>query len=1586
MRSVKNVLYKLIEEQKIAPKDAMLVFKELQSNEKYLEDDIAVIGMSGRLPKAKNPEEYWRNLKAGVNCISKLPEDRKEDIESLFNKEQKKNVTYSSGGYMNEIDKFDASFFRISPKEAKYMEPEQRLFLETVWEAIEDAGYSGMIYGTKTGIYVGHDHVSGSIYRKYTGGMDNEDTLALTGTYPSILPSRISYILNLQGPSLVIDTACSSGLVAVHEACQAIKNKECDMAIAGGVNLLLWPVKFKSFKMVETNNDIVKTFDKNSSGTVWGEGVCAFILKPLSKALEDRDNIHAVIKGSAINNDGISSGITAPNAEAQENVIVKAWEDAKINPETISYIETHGTGTVLGDPIEIKALKNAFSRYTDKRQFCAIGSLKPSTGHLVGASGTASLMKVIMALKNREIPATINFEEPNPYINFCDSQLFVNDRLRKWETDGCPRRSGISSFGFSGTNCHMIIEEAPEAAKKQNSDNEKSYVLVLSAKSSNALGDLVELYNGYLDGSNESLEDICFTACTGREHYEHRIAFIVKEKQELLKKIRLIRGKRFDEIKEKGIYFGAYKLVNRHRDGKADGELTEAEKQSLSETANTKIKEMLENKTDREAMLELLCNYYIQGADIDWHRLLYAGQSSRRVSLPVYPFEKIRFWFEPILNKDNEQELKGIGSIDLGEKVNPLLGYCLADTISHVTYMNRLTPENSWVVRDHKLIGRNVLPGTGCLEMVRAACERLFKDSAMEFKEVIFFTPLFIGEEEIKEVYTILSKKDEYVEFVVSTMKDDKWAKHVEGKALKIRQGKLDKYNLDDISRRCSSEISLEKIKEKTDTAEFNGRWNSLGRILTGQNEMLITLELPGEYSGDLDEYITHPAMMDNAVNIEARIGRSGVYAPFSYKNIKFFNKLPGKFYSYVSFKEEPNINKETASFDIALLDESGKVLVEIENYTIKRVHEKDLKASQADLLYRTCWVPVEMKAGTMDRGKEGSVIAIKGESKIGENFIKALRDKGINVIEVDFGAGYGRVGFDSFTVTGSEADYKTLFKEVEDRNITRIIHLNTLANGKEIKDIETLEGIREKGIYSLFRLTRSIVESKFKDSMDLALVTDYANDVTGDEERINPHNTMLIGFGKIVSQEYSNIKCRCIDIDDYTKTEDIIAELWAENRHYSAAYRKGKRYTEKFIKVNLDKTPDRKIIIKEGGVYVITGGTGGIGLEIAKYLSMQSKVNICLINRSKLPAREDWDDILERREDTKAGNIINAIKAIEDTGSKVQCYSADVAIEKEMDEVLQGIRKSFGKINGVIHGAGIAGNGFIMRKDEQTFSNVIAPKMLGTWILDKLTAEDGLDFFVLFSSIMAVMGSAGQSDYGAANSYLEAFEAYRNKKGMRTITISWAPWKETGMAADNGFTESRGVFKPLPTSAAVQAFGSILEKDLTRVIIGEIDYEIMGPIMEYLPVDLSEDLKKTVKAKAARAKFSGRIQQQDKNIDVVLNGRDSGKYDEIEMKTGKIWASVLDVREIDIYDSFIQLGGDSIIAANLLKEMEMEFGNIVDISDIFTYPTIGQIADYIRKETEKKSVSKLTIEEIMDLLAKGKITVSEASELRKKL
>ncbi|WP_068773806.1 beta-ketoacyl synthase N-terminal-like domain-containing protein [Paenibacillus sp. FJAT-26967] len=647
-----QIVLKLVADKKITPQEAAVLLSGQGAAAKEAPDhQIAIIGMSGKFPGASNLEQFWNNLHDGVKSIGPFPSGRRKDTDPYIARMGEPDNVYGLGGFLEEVDKFDASFFRISPSEARTMDPLQRLYLETAWECIEEAGYSAQnIHGSATGVFVGNDHAFGQTYKQM---LPEEAPFALTGSYTSILASRISYALNLRGPALVVDTACSSGLSAVHLACQSLIGKECQMAIAGGVYLRLLPLQMSSMQTVETESADVRAFDRYADGTVWGEGMGAVLLKPLKQALLDGDHIHAVIKGSSMNNDGLTNGITAPSPDAQHDVLLAAWNQAGISPDTLGYIEAHGTGTVLGDPLEIKAISRAMSKFTNRKQFCGIGSLKPNVGHLVSASGIASLLKVVLALKHKQIPASLNFREPNPYIPFTDTPVYINDKLTTWHKQENPRRAGISCFGFSGTNSHMVLEEAPLLPLRDSSAvSTVRHLFTLSAKSMSSLQASLHNYSRFLRENRQlHVSDICYTLAVCKDHHPYRIALVVRDNDELTDLLAEFGTNLANHLEKPGqsrLFFGYHKLVTENRTLLEPGDLNKTEKDRLSRRANELFRRLkAEDRAAESGILDEIARQYVSGADVDWN-FVYGGlyRKGRKVSVPVYPLERHRFWVQ----------------------------------------------------------------------------------------------------------------------------------------------------------------------------------------------------------------------------------------------------------------------------------------------------------------------------------------------------------------------------------------------------------------------------------------------------------------------------------------------------------------------------------------------------------------------------------------------------------------------------------------------------------------------------------------------------------------------------------------------------------------------------------------------------------------------------------------------------------------------------------------------------------------------------------------------------------------------------
>lgn len=577
--------------------------------------DIAIIGLSVKLPQAESLDELWELLMNEIEVVDEIPEHRKNDVLRYQRFIGDMDPAIHKYGYLHEIDSFDYNFFKISYAEACAMDPKQRLFLQSAWSAIEDAGYNSKeIKGSNTGVFAGNSNLGEYKYSEMYEKVSPATVLnAVTGNLPALLPSRLSYLLDLKGPSMVLDTACSSSMVAIVQACQSIKEGQCDLAVVGGVRVYPFPVDNGLRLGMESSDGRTRTFDAGSDGTGVCEAAISVVLAPLSEAIASRKHIYGVIKGYALNQDGNSIGLTAPNGASQKEVIQKAWKNAGIYPPDLTYIEAHGTGTKLGDPIEVDAINQAFQDYTDLTHFCGIGSIKTNLGHAYDASGLVSLAKILSIYKYKEIPAMINYQSPNPQIDFENSPLYVVDSSRKLDKKLSSILCGISSFGFSGTNCHIVLENYEQPREEES--GMKEYPLFLSAKSMKSLhGMILKYYQFMLEEPEYNLGDICYTASL-KDAYDYRISFYANSKEDMLTKLHALLDNADGYPMNQGFYYSNNII----------------EDQSLSDVNNA-------------------CSLYAREGAISTQLFL----DCNKVSIPTYSFEKNRCWLKvPYIHEPN---------------------------------------------------------------------------------------------------------------------------------------------------------------------------------------------------------------------------------------------------------------------------------------------------------------------------------------------------------------------------------------------------------------------------------------------------------------------------------------------------------------------------------------------------------------------------------------------------------------------------------------------------------------------------------------------------------------------------------------------------------------------------------------------------------------------------------------------------------------------------------------------------------------------------------------------------------------------
>lgn len=712
--------------------------KNLDQSSLSVNEPIAIIGMQGYFPQSENLTEFWEHLIHQHDLVTEIPDER-WDWRKYYSAEKISSLQTNSkwGSFIKNIDKFDAAFFNISSREANFMDPQHRLFMEVVWKTIEDAGYDPFQLSAQhtVGLFAGME------FNEYQTILQAQEKLlqgyVFTGNSHAMLANRISYFVNFHGPCEVIDTTCSSSLVAVHRAVTALRARECNMAIAGGVSLILSPETFviTSQLNVLSPDGRCKTFDKSANGYVKGEGVAAIVLKPLENAIRDKDYIYGVIKGSAEVHGGKSQSLTAPNVPSQVQLLNKAYDNAAISPETVTYIEVHGTGTELGDPIEVDALKQFFSARQssalNKAKYCGLGSVKTNIGHLEPASGIAGLIKVLLSLKHKVIPANLHFTELNPYIELEDSPFYVINKTQPWDRlkdnngNEIPRRAGVSSFGVGGTNVHLLIEEAPKISIQSDNQPNPHYLITLSAKNDEALLSKVIELRKWLEINNNvtDLKTLSYTLNIGRTDFQVRCALVVESIKELTESLRILEDK-----KQPKNCLTRTVQTNHFPDP------------SLIQKYQFVINSLDAAKNQPDVYLEKLMSIaemYTNNYSIDWEFQYDEEKIQRMGSLPTYPFIKKRYWFDEELKIVNQksiptQQTHSISvqdtSRDSTVNANQFLLNYLKQIFSEIL---RITPEEISINQTYEMYGIDSMLG---LEIIN----RLEKDFGELYKTLLY--------------------------------------------------------------------------------------------------------------------------------------------------------------------------------------------------------------------------------------------------------------------------------------------------------------------------------------------------------------------------------------------------------------------------------------------------------------------------------------------------------------------------------------------------------------------------------------------------------------------------------------------------------------------------------------------------------------------------------------------------------------------------------------------------------------------------------------------------------------------------------
>ena len=1411
-------------------------------------EGIAVIGMAARIADMESIDELWQALCGGECHIRPFPEQRAAQMADYYSA-WGKTPRFMPRAYFENIDTFDASFFRVSPKDAQRMDPAQRLFIQTAWHALEDGGYgAGRLSGSRTGVFVGYGGEAQSYARYMQTVNPEEEAKAMAGTVNSVIASRISYLLNLRGPAMLVDTACSSSLVAVHLACESLRRGECSMALAGGIKLILAPdFGAEGDVSVASSDGLTRTFDESSQGTGGGEGVGVVLLKPYEDALRDKDHIYAVIQGSAVNQDGQTVGITAPNTQAQQDMLLDAWDKAGLPLETAGYIEAHGTATRLGDSIEIDALTKAFRMYSQKRQFCAIGSAKTNVGHLDSAAGILGLIKAIKVTETGLIPPSLHFNSPNRQLDFVDSPLYVNDRLSSW-TGRLPRRGGVSSFGMSGTNCHVVLEQVPERDEDW-SEADHTCLLPLSAATEGALRRVIRQYVRYFETTKERLADICYTSNISRGDHKLRAVFCLRGKEDF----RMLAQEALQGDSCTGCYGG-------------ETELAAA---------------------------------FIRGDAPDWED---AGRNARRVSLPLYPFEKTAYWVTP--------ERKPVPAAKK-RLSHPLLDLVLVNTRDCRVYESRMSVSRTMELREHCLGGRHTLAGTVYIELIRSAMLHQLPSGRMELSDLVFLAPLTCGEKEERVVQTVILKKDTGWQVSIQSAQAgrEEWSPHVEVTVLPLDKV-TEKIDLSRLKAEFEPYLQKDYVANSGDFIHIGPHWNLPLEVFAKGKRVLTHVWTPEAMRTVLAPYGVYPALLDGSIHGCNVLNDKGFCLPFCFGSIRLYGKTSTESYGLM---EKVEGAEGLNTYNGTLFTQTGQVVAELRRYSMRHIDQSEeaiFGRSRENAFHRVAWDPTGLPG--QERGQEDTLL------------LYHPRQDGHPLC----------ARFPSVEISGEEDVIRLL---AERGPVERLIFLHgqSHARGQENGEI----------LYYLCRF----LESHRAWKTELTVVTAGAYSVLPGETA-NPYAQLLSAMVQALPWECDRLTVSCVDAEDTMEPDDLFRALRRKYSHVTVAVREGTVYVPRLERLHPQKK--RELTFSPEGVYVITGGLGGMGITIAKALAQrQPEIHLALLTRRK-PTTAEWEQVPEQAE----------------------IALCDVTDRATLEECLDGLRKKHGRIAGVFHTAGVAGGGIYLRRNWEDFEKVFAPKVAGTQNLYELLKENPPEFMLLFSSYASVLYPAGQSDYIAANAFLDAFCT----KAPWIQTVNWAGWKETGMGVRNGADQSKNAVDSLTNAEAMELLWQAMEAKEPRLLLGSWSKAYFDK-NAYIPYYI---LPTGVSA----------LEETNYDTPVQLTGKLSGEPTATELRVAQAWAKVLGLRELDYGAKFLEVGGDSISAAALQKELSGAYPGVLDITDVFVYPSIGEMAGYIDSSRKPSATTSQAGEHAaayqdstMDLLEKlsaGDIDLEEALSL----
>ncbi|WP_371227801.1 type I polyketide synthase [Roseovarius sp. 2305UL8-3] len=1360
------------------------------------DEPIAIVGMSVDLPGAPTINTFWENLRDGVEAIETLDEEALLAAGESPDRLHHKNYV-ASAARLKAFDEFDAEFFGFSAKEAAILDPQHRKFMEVSWGALENAGHMPETFKGPIGVYAGCG-MGSYFYFNLCSNPDLLDDVGMfllrhTGNDKDFLATRVSHILDLKGPSINIQTACSTSLVAVHYACNALRQGDCDMALAGGVTIELPHGRGYLFK----ENEILSpdghchAFDHRAEGTVFGSGAGCVALRRLSDAQADGDHIWAVIRGSAVNNDGSDkASYLAPSVDGQAQAVAKALDSAGVTADTVDYVECHGTGTYLGDPIEVSAMTEAYRKTTDQTGFCRIGSVKTNIGHLDTAAGVASLVKATLGMHHGQMPPSLNYEAPNPAIDFETSPFRVNDSLRDWDGRGTPRRAGVNSLGVGGTNAHAVIEEAPARPASEESDW-PFHVMCISGRSKSALEVNTKALAQHLRANpDQPLADIAWTLKQGRRGFDKRRVVVAETHAEAADLLeagdtrRVFTHDLLGMAPETVFMFpgGGAQYTHMARD------LYEVE---------PVFAEWMDKGLDH---LQAQLDYDIRALwlpDEGEEAAAEARLKQPSVQLPlimIVEYALAQLWMS-----------WGVKPAALvGHSMGENTAACLAgvmrfeDCIDLVLLRGRLfdtVPKGGMlsvslpVARLEQLVGDD-------LDIASVNAPELSAVSGPDDKLAALAKHLEAEEVDYQRVAIDIAAHSRMLDPILGHFRS-----FLQGLTLKAP-------TLPVISNRTGAVLTAEQatdpdywVQQLRNRVEFGACIATLaqtkGRVFleVGPGKALSAL---AQMNSDLSpaqvlSSLRHPDqdIADDAyhLGVIGRLWACGVEADWAQiwgEARRNRVPLPGYAFQRKRYFIEPG--------KAAAVDSTPALLMRNDDIT--------------QWGYRPTWRPRFANSTfaadhDLNRTMPQTWAFFMDEVGLAEEVATKLESAGHTVIRIRSGDMTDQAGENTYTLApemGREA-YENLFAMLAEagQSPERIAHFWGVTQGESFRPGSNVHARNlEHGVFSLMHIAQALGDEA---PVHLSVITNGAEQLR-DEALPYPEKAMIAGPAGVIPRELPGVTCATLDIDlphvaprrGWRAQADeslgpmalrVLEDLLAEPGNARAVLRGEKRFEQSYEVASLEPVEEAPTY-RLGGTYLITGGFGGIGQVVARDLIENFEANVVLLSRSPLPSESDWAEYLNTRgpSDSTAQRI-RAMQALSQGKGEVMAASGDICNVVDMAGVKDEIEARFGKLTGLIHAAGAINDAPLLAKEVAEAEAVFAPKVTGLRVLDEVYPDGTLELMLLFASSSTVTRPAGQIDYAAANEYLNAFAKARKTAQTRVVAVNWGVWADVGMAAD---------------------------------------------------------------------------------------------------------------------------------------------------------------------------------------------------------